>query len=75
MNNYDYPIGSDTADAPWNEEETEFVVEATISATVKFSHKPTLDDEELHSIAEERFREEFSERDLDILTINSIFRV
>ena len=21
MNNYDYPLGSDTEDAPWNEEE------------------------------------------------------
>lgn len=32
MNNYDYPVGSDTPDAPWNEDELE-EIEVTISIT------------------------------------------
>ena len=40
MNNYDYPIGSDTLDAPWNKEENpkkeiEVTVSVTLSKTVK----------------------------------------
>ena len=40
MNNYDYPIGSDTPDAPWNKEENpkkeiEVTVSVTLSKTVK----------------------------------------
>lgn len=40
MNNYDYPIGADTKDAPWNqvdnpEREIEVTVSITLSKTVK----------------------------------------
>lgn len=40
MNNYDYPLGADTKDAPWNEievpeEEIEVTVSVTLSKTVK----------------------------------------
>ena len=40
MNNYDYPMGADTKDAPWNqvdnpEREIEVTVSVTLSKTVK----------------------------------------
>ena len=40
MNNYDYPMGADTKDAPWNQEdnpekEVEVTVSITLSKTVK----------------------------------------
>lgn len=40
MNNYDYPLGADTKDAPWNQEELpereiEVTVSITLSKTVK----------------------------------------
>lgn len=40
MNNYDYPMGADTSDAPWNqvdlpEREIEVTVSVTLSKTVK----------------------------------------
>lgn len=40
MNNYDYPMGADTKDAPWNEtenpeEEIEVTISITLSKTVK----------------------------------------
>lgn len=40
MNNYDYPLGADTKDAPWNqvdnpEREIEVTVSVTLSKTVK----------------------------------------
>lgn len=40
MNNYDYPLGADTKDAPWNQEELpereiEVTVSVTLSKTVK----------------------------------------
>ena len=40
MNNYDYPIGADTKEAPWNQEdsedvEAEVLVSITLSKTVK----------------------------------------
>ena len=35
MNNYDYPLGSDTKDAPWNQEKLpEKEIEVTISVTL-----------------------------------------
>lgn len=40
MDNYNYPLGADTSDAPWNQEdlqerEIEVTVSVTISSTVK----------------------------------------
>lgn len=40
MDNYNYPVGADTKDAPWNqedppEEEVEVLVSVTLSKTVK----------------------------------------
>ncbi len=40
MNNYDYPVGADTPDAPWNqkdnsEKEIEVTVSITLSKTLK----------------------------------------
>lgn len=40
MNNYDYPIGSDTKNAPWNqvynsEREIEVTISVTLSKTIK----------------------------------------
>lgn len=40
MNNYDYPVGSDTPDAPWNQElseEVEVLASLTVSRSLKVS--------------------------------------
>lgn len=40
MNNYDYPVGSDTPDAPWNQElnqEVEVLASLTVSKSLKVS--------------------------------------
>lgn len=40
MNNYDYPVGSDTPDAPWNQElseEVEVLASLTVSRNLKVS--------------------------------------
>lgn len=45
MNNYDYPMGSDTSDAPWNQEDLpEREIEVTISVTLSKTMKVMVDD-------------------------------
>lgn len=45
MNNYDYPMGADTSDAPWNQVELpEREIEVTISVTLSKTVKITVDD-------------------------------
>lgn len=48
MNNYDYPIGSDTPDAPWNKEENpEKEIEVTVSVTLSKTIKIKVSDYEI----------------------------
>jgi len=45
MNNYDYPMGSDTEDAPWNEEPLDSVeIEMDVEVTLKKRVKISIDD-------------------------------
>lgn len=45
MNNYDYPIGTDTSEAPWNRESLpEKEIEVTISITLSKTLKILVDD-------------------------------
>ena len=45
MNNYDYPLGSDTKNAPWNQEELpEREIEVTISVTLSKTVKIKVSD-------------------------------
>lgn len=45
MNNYDYPMGADTPDAPWNQVELpEQEIEVTISVTLSKTVKVRVDD-------------------------------
>lgn len=45
MNNYDYPVGSDTEDAPWNEtEQPERKIEVTISVTLSKTVEVSVND-------------------------------
>ena len=45
MNNYDYPLGTDTKDAPWNQEELpEREIEVTISVTLSKTVKIKVSD-------------------------------
>lgn len=54
MNNYDYPPGSDTPRAPWNQTELpEQEVEVTISVTLSKTVKVVVKDYELEESADE----------------------
>lgn len=45
MNNYDYPMGADTKDAPWNQEDPEpQTIEVTVSITLSKTMKIEVDD-------------------------------
>jgi hypothetical protein len=45
MNNYDYPMGADTKDAPWNQEDPEpRTIEVTVSITLSKTMKIEVDD-------------------------------
>ena len=45
MDNYNYPMGADTADAPWNQVEPEPIeVEVTVSITLSKTVKVYVDD-------------------------------
>lgn len=45
MNNYDYPMGADTKDAPWNQEGPESrTIEVTVSITLSKTMKIKVDD-------------------------------
>lgn len=61
MNNYDYPVGSDTSDSPWNQDDLpEKEIEVTISMTISKTVKITVDD----YIIDEDGCYDFSECDL-----------
>ena len=48
MNNYDYPIGADTADAPWNKNPNKpKEIEVLVSVTLSKSFRITVDDYEI----------------------------
>jgi len=54
MNNYDYPIGSDTPEAPWNQEEPEMKeVEVDIEVTLKKRVKLNVNDYKIVDIYDE----------------------
>lgn len=45
MNNYDYPMGADTKDAPWNQEDPKpRTIEVTVSITLSKTVKIEVDD-------------------------------
>lgn len=58
MNNYDYPVGADNLDAPWNEREvtTSVTISMTISKSVQIEHDEhlILDREELERLVQEQ---------------------
>lgn len=58
MNNYDYPVGADNSDAPWNEREvtTSVTISMTISKSVQIEHDEhlILDREELERLVQEQ---------------------
>lgn len=58
MNNYDYPVGADNSDAPWNEREvtTSVTISMTISKSVQIEHDEhlILDREELERLVKEQ---------------------
>lgn len=76
MNNYDYPIGADTSDAPWNERDNETVnVECTISQSLSKNVKVEATNySEYHStdaeIDEDGFRVEYESVDYDFSNCN-----
>lgn len=77
MNNYDYPIGSDTPDAPWNQVEpkpkkVEVTVSITLSKTVEvevtdYTAEEDIDEENNHNIIYD-----FSECNLEQAVRNQI---
>ena len=79
MNNYDYPIGADNENAPWNEEttETSVTISITMSKSVNLTHPKdlNLDSYELKRLVEEQvmpsFSEEFESWYLDDFVVNT----
>ena len=77
MNNYDYPIGSDTPDAPWNQidpepRKIEVTVSITLSKTVEvevtdYTAEEDIDEENNHNIIYD-----FSECNLEQAVRNQI---
>lgn len=69
MDNYNYPAGSDTSDAPWNQVDLpEKEIEVTISVTLSKTVKVMVDDYEVEEDADEDGRYlsyDFSECDLN----------
>lgn len=54
MNNYDYPMGADTSDAPWNQVDLpEKEIEVTISVTLSKTVKVMVDDYKVEEDADE----------------------
>lgn len=69
MNNYDYPLGADTKDAPWNQEdpkpqEVEVTVSITLSKTVKIKVDDYTAEEDVDEDGEHYINYDFSECDL-----------
>lgn len=69
MNNYDYPLGADTKDAPWNQEdpkpqEVEVTVSITLSKTVKIKVDDYTAEENIDEDGEHYIDYDFSECDL-----------
>ena len=59
MNNYDYPVGADNEDAPWNE--LEYRIPVTISITISttaevIGYSPNISGEELKQLVEEQIK-------------------
>lgn len=64
MNNYDYPLGADTKDAPWNEvEPSEKEVEVTISITLSKTVKIKVSDYEIIDSGKDEDGEHFEDID------------
>lgn len=64
MNNYDYPLGADTEDAPWNEvEPSEKEIEVTVSITLSKTVKIKVSDYELIDAGKDEDGEYFEDID------------
>lgn len=70
MNNYDYPVGADNEDAPWNE--LEYIIPITISITMStfaevIGYSPDISGEELKQLVEEQIKlpQEYVDWDID----------
>lgn len=56
MNNYDYPVGSDTPDAPWNQElnqEVEVLASITYSKSISFQVPKGSTEDEIKALAKD----------------------
>lgn len=64
MNNYDYPLGADTKDAPWNQEELpEREIEVTVSVTLSKTVKIKVSDYEIADSGKDEDGEYFEDVD------------
>lgn len=70
MNNYDYPVGADNEDAPWNE--LEYRIPVTISVTLSTTAivvgwNPDISGQELKHLVEEQIKlpQEYVDWDVD----------
>ena len=70
MNNYDYPPGADTIDAPWNE--LEYCIPVAISVTLSTTaevvgYSPDISGEELKQLVKEQIKlpQEYVDWDVD----------
>lgn len=70
MNNYDYPIGSDTSDAPWNQvdpepRKIEVTVSITLSKTVEVEVSDYTTEEEVDEEGNHNIYYDYSNCDLE----------
>lgn len=64
MNNYDYPIGSDTQNSPWNKEENpEKEIEVTVSVTLSKTVKIKVSDYDITDSGKDEDGEYFEDID------------
>lgn len=70
MNNYDYPIGSDTSDAPWNQvdpkpRKIEVTVSITLSKTIEVEVNDYTTEEEIDEDGNHNIYYDYSNCDLE----------
>lgn len=70
MNNYDYPVGADNEDAPWNELEYRIpvAISVTLSTTAEVvGWNPDISGQELKRLIEEQIKlpQEYVDWDID----------
>ena len=67
MNNYDYPMGADTKDAPWNQADNpEREIEVTVSVTLSKTVKIKVSDYEISDSGKDEDGEYFEDIDYSI---------